>query len=281
MNSRLTIENIQNKKKNEEKITMLTAYDYPMAELLDRGGIDIVLVGDSLANVVQGLDSTRDVSLTEMLYHCQLVSRAVKHALVIGDMPFIAYQPDPSNALIHAKRFIEEASCDAVKIEWFEQCPDVVSDLVSSGLSVMGHVGLTPQTVENLGGFIVQGKDFSSAKKIIEQAKILEQQGCFAIVLECIPDQLAKLITEKISIPTIGIGAGPYCDGQVLVTNDLLGLSQRRSPKFVKRYIDLSTIMSGAIQVFRDEVNNGLFPDDEHSYHMKAEELTKIQEISS
>ncbi|MCD4779280.1 MAG: 3-methyl-2-oxobutanoate hydroxymethyltransferase [Candidatus Omnitrophica bacterium] len=273
---KLTIQDVQKKKVQQQKITMLTAYDFPMAQLLDQAGIDIVLVGDSLANVVQGLTSTKDVTFEDMLYHSQLVRRAVKRALVVGDMPFISYQVDTQNAVIHAKHFIEDARCDAVKVEWFDRCLDVVRDLRAENIPVMGHVGLTPQTVENPAGFKVQGKDFSSAIKIIDQAQQLQGQGCFALVLECVPAELAKMITEQLDIPTIGIGAGAHCDGQVLVTNDLLGLTQGHKPKFVKRYVDLHAIMLETVHSFRAEVLNGIYPDREHSYSMKDDEWNRI-----
>jgi 3-methyl-2-oxobutanoate hydroxymethyltransferase len=275
--NRMTLKEIQEKKRRSAKITMLTAYDFPTAQILDQSGIDIILVGDSLANVVQGRASTKDVSMEDMLYHSQLVRRAVKHALVVGDMPFMSYQVHTQNAVIHAQRFIEEAECDAVKVEWFDQCLDVVRDLRAAHIPVMGHVGLTPQTAEKLGGFKVQGKDLASATKILEQSRRLQEQGCFALVLECMPAELAEMITAELDIPTIGIGAGAHCDGQVLVTNDLLGLTSGHKPKFVKRYVDLQSIMLETLHCFRDEVINEVYPDKEHSYSMKEEEWHKIQ----
>ncbi|MCB9757235.1 MAG: 3-methyl-2-oxobutanoate hydroxymethyltransferase, partial [Candidatus Omnitrophica bacterium] len=223
---------LSQKAQSGQKLTMLTAYDFPMAALIDECGIDIVLVGDSLANVVLGLPSTKDVGISEMLHHAKAVRRAVKNALLLGDMPFSAYQVHPQNAVKNARRFILEAGCDAVKLEWFADCLAVTEKLVKNKIAVMGHVGLTPQTADQLGGFKVQGKDALSAKKIIEQAKNLESAGCFSLVLECVPDQLAAEITRILKIPTIGIGAGLHCDGQVLVTHDLLGMFSQFHPKF-------------------------------------------------
>lgn len=278
MSQRITVEEIIAKKKTQEKITVLTAYDYSLAKLVDKAGIDIVLVGDSLANVVLGLDSTLEVGMTEMIHHAKAVNRGVKHALVVGDMPYEAYQVDVFKAVENAKRFIDEAGCDAIKLEWFDQCLEVAEMVVAQGIPVMGHVGLTPQTAEKLGGFKVQGKDAESAKKIIENAKALEAKGCFCVVLECVPFALAEIITKELSIPTIGIGAGVYCDGQVLVINDILGLFDRYAPKFIKKYADLGDSAVKAITQFRDEVKSCKFPDIEHSYSMSLEEVNRIKE---
>lgn len=272
----MTIEDIQSKKKQGQKITMLTAYDYPLASLLDKAGIDIVLVGDSVANVVLGLDSTKDVGIEQMLHHAKAVRRGVKQALLIGDMPFEALNGTLANAVSSAKRFVKEAGCDGVKVEWFKGCLKMTKAILKNGVPVMGHVGLTPQTAEQLGGFKVQGKEAISAKEILENAKAFEEAGCFSLVLECIPKELAKIITKKLSIPTIGIGAGVDCDGQVLVTHDLLGLFDRYKPKFVKQYVNLSEEILRSILRFREEVEQSQFPDQAHSYTMDAEELRKI-----
>ena len=277
MSERMTIEKVLNKKKQKQKITMLTAYDYSLGSLMDASGVDMVLVGDSVANVVLGLESTRDVGMTEMLHHAKAVRKGVKRALVIGDMPFESYQADTNQSVHNAKRFIEEAGCDAIKLEWFEQCPEVTAKIVQAGIAVMGHVGLTPQRAEEMGGFKVQGKDKESAHQIIEQAKILEQQGCFAVVLECIPTPVAEIITQRLSIPTIGIGAGIHCDGQVLVTHDLLGLSDRFRPKFMKQYVDLKSVVLKGINQFCQEVEKGIFPDESRSYNMNAQELERLK----
>ncbi len=276
MGEAITIEQIKMKKKRREKIVVLTAYDYPLASLIDQAGVDVILVGDSLANVVLGLDSTTDVGMVEMLHHAKAVRRAVKNALLVGDMPFESYQKDPRMAVKNAKRFAEEAGCDAVKLEWFDRCLEVTGQIVKAGIPVMGHVGLTPQTAEKLGGFKMQGKDAVSAKNIIDHAKALEAKGCFSVVLECIPAEIAALITEKLLIPTIGIGAGPACDGQVLVTHDVLGLFDRFKPKFVKQYVRVDNLICDGVGRFCDEVRSGRFPDAAHSYFMNGDEFKKL-----
>jgi 3-methyl-2-oxobutanoate hydroxymethyltransferase len=236
----------------------------------------MILVGDSLANVVLGLDSTTKVGMTEMIHHAKAVTRAVKYALVIGDMPYESYQINPEESVKNARRFIDEAKCDAVKLEWFDRCLEVTAEIIKSGIAVMGHIGLTPQTADKLGGFKVQGKDAETAKRLIEQAIDLEKLGCFSIVLECVPDKIAEMITKKLKIPTIGIGAGLECDGQVLVTHDLLGLFERFKPKFVKQYINLSLQIQKAIEEYKKEVIEGKFPTKEHSFTIKQEELEKL-----
>ncbi|MFH1413224.1 MAG: 3-methyl-2-oxobutanoate hydroxymethyltransferase [Candidatus Omnitrophota bacterium] len=262
--------------KGKRKLTMLTAYDYPLASLVDRAGIDMILVGDSVANVVLGLDSTTKVGMVEMLHHSKAVTRAVKNALVVGDMPYESYQVKIEESVKNAQRFITEANCDAVKLEWFDQCLEVTEKIVQAGIAVVGHIGLTPQTADKLGGFKVQGRDAETAKRLIQQAKDLEKLGCFALVLECVPDKIAGMITKKLKIPTIGIGAGIDCDGQVLVTHDLLGLFERFTPKFVKKYKDISSLILQALEEFKDEVINNKFPTKEHSFTIKEEELNKI-----
>jgi 3-methyl-2-oxobutanoate hydroxymethyltransferase len=216
--------------------------------------------------------------MMEMLHHTKAVRRAVKNALLVGDMPFDSYQLNPEECVKNARRFVEEAGCSAVKLEWFDRCLEVARKIVSARIPVMGHIGLTPQTVDKIGGFKCQGKDAESARKLIQQAKELEQAGCFALVLECVPDRLAGLITNKLKIPTIGIGAGVNCDGQVLVTNDLLGLFDRYTPKFVKKYADVSNLILQALETYKLEVLEGKFPDMEHSFSIKEDELKKIQD---
>lgn len=295
MESKLTIADIL-ALKNKRKITMLTAYDYPLALLTDRAGIDIILVGDSLANVVLGLDSTTKVGMSEMLTSAKAVSRAVKQALVVGDMPYESYQLNPNEAQKNAQRFIDEAQCDSIKLEWFDKCLEVTKEIILSGIAVMGHIGLTPQTADKLGGFKVQGKDAHAAQRLIEQALALEELGCFSLVLECVPDKLAQIITQRLKIPTIGIGAGVNCDGQVLVSYDMLGLferftpletveksgSDKRSltgftPKFVKKYVNLSPLILEAIVKYKEEVLAGKFPAPEHTFSIKEEELKKVK----
>ena len=278
MNStgKMTIQQILEKKKGE-KIIVLTAYDYPLASLLDRCGVDIILVGDSLANVVLGLDSTTQVGMTEMIHHAKAVRRAVKRALLVGDMPFESYQKLPEKAVENARRFVQEAGCDAVKLEWFDRCLEVAHNIVRAGIPVMGHVGLTPQTADQLGGLKVQGKDAAAAQKILENALALEKKGCFSIVLECVPAPLAAMITERLAIPTIGIGAGVDCDGQVLVTHDLLGLFDRFTPKFVQRYARLDEAILEGVGRFCADVREGKFPDEAHSYAMDPGEFKKLK----
>ena len=264
MSKRETIPAIVSKKQCGEKIVMLTAYDYPMAVLLDQAGVDIVLVGDSLANVALGLESTTQVGMDVMIHHAKAVSIGVKRSVVIADMPFEAYQVDRQNAVFHARRFLFEAGCQGVKVEWFSKCLEIVGDLRAASIPVMGHVGLTPQTATDLK---VQGREESEAKKILSQARAFEAAGCFAVVLECVPQGLAQEVTESLNIPTIGIGAGPHCDGQVLVTHDMLGLNDRKIPKFVKRYADLGQQALAAVKTFRDDVGSGRFPGPEQTFH--------------
>jgi len=276
MDNKITVQDIL-ALKGKRKITMLTAYDYPLASLIDQAGIDMILVGDSVANVVLGLESTTQVGMQEMIHHAKAVTRAVKQALVIGDMPYDSYQVNPAESVKNARRFIEEAKCDCVKLEWFDRCLEVTESIIKAGIAVMGHIGLTPQTADKLGGFKVQGKDAEAAQRLIEQAVALEKLGCFAIVLECVPDKIAAIITQKLRIPTIGIGAGVDCDGQVLVSHDMLGLFVRYTPKFVKKYVNLSALIAQAIQDYKKEVEEESFPDKEHSFSIKEEELKKLK----
>ncbi len=275
-NAKITLKDILDLK-NKRKITMLTAYDFPLGSLVDKAGIDMILVGDSLANVVLGLDSTTKVGMTEMLHHAKAVTRAVEHALVVGDMPYDSYQVNPEECVKNARRFIEEALCDAVKLEWFDKCLEVTEKIISAGIPVMGHIGLTPQTADKIGGFKVQGKDALAAQKLIDQGISLQKLGCFSIVLECVPDKIAAIITKKLKIPTIGIGAGLDCDGQVLVIHDLLGLFERFKPKFVKQYINLSPLIRKAIEEYKNEVTALKFPAPEHIFGIKEEELKKLK----
>jgi 3-methyl-2-oxobutanoate hydroxymethyltransferase len=276
MNEKITVKDIL-ALKDKRKIAMLTAYDYPLAYLMDKAGIDMILVGDSLANVVLGLEFTTQVGMPEMLHHAKAVTRAVKHALVVGDMPYSSYQINPQESVNNARKFIEEAKCDAIKLEWFQECLAVTKKIVAAEIPVMGHIGLTPQTADKLGGFKVQGKDAQAAQRLIEEALALEELGCFSIVLECVPDKIAQIITQKLRIPTIGIGAGKFCDGQVLVVHDLLGLFERYRPKFVKQYLNLSEGIQKAFSNYIQEVREGEFPGPEHSFSIKEEELKKLK----
>lgn len=252
--------------KGKQKIACLTAYDYSMARLVDEAGIPLVLVGDSLAMTMLGYCTTLPVTMAEMLHHTAAVSRGVKSALVVGDMPFMSYQVSIEKALENAGRFIKEAAADAVKIEGGAARSDLVGALVSNGIPVLGHIGLTPQSVRALGGFKVQGKEADDARRLVEDAQALQAGGVFAIVVECVPAELGKQITKAVTVPTIGIGAGRDCDGQVLVTHDLLGLYSGVSPKFVKRYAELGDAAKKALVRFSEDVQRGAFPDEEHSY---------------
>ena len=271
-----TIAELMQKKEKGQKITMMTAYDYPTANLVDQAGIDIVLVGDSLGMVMLGYDSTVPVTMDEMIHHCKAVSRGTKNSFIIGDMPFMSYHTSIEQAIINAGRFIKEASCDSVKLEGGSDMAPVIKAIVRTGIPVCAHIGLTPQTATMLSGFKVQGKDAESAKELIQSAKDLEVAGAFMIVMECIPDSLAARITGELTIPTIGIGAGKDCDGQVLVYHDLVGLFERFTPKFVKQYTNLSPRIKEALVQYRAEVENGTFPGPEHSFAMKKEEAKKI-----
>lgn len=274
---KVTLTDIYNKKKEGRKITMLTAYDYPVARIMDGAGLDAILVGDSLGMVALGYESTVPVTMEEMLIHARAVRRGTKYAFLIGDMPFLSYQISKEEAVRNAGRFMKEAGCDAVKLEGGSEVSETVKAIVDAGIPVLGHLGLTPQTVSKLGGYKVQGKDAESAKRILNEALVLEKAGCFAIVLECVPAQVAKLISESLRIPTIGIGAGPHCDGQVLVTNDMLGLFDKFTPKFVKQYAKLAGIISDAIKQYKEDVESGRFPSKEHGFVIKEEELDKLR----
>jgi 3-methyl-2-oxobutanoate hydroxymethyltransferase len=253
------------KKKNDEKIIMLTCYDYSFAHILDSAGVDILLVGDSLANVVLGLDQTRKVSASEMRAHTKAVASGSKNCLVVVDMPYTAYQRDPTQSLHYAHMFLK-AGADAVKIEWFTRCLEVAEALRKEKIPVMGHIGLTPQTAHLLGGYKVQGKEKESAKNLMQQAQQLQQRGVFSLVLECIPWQLARTISQNLTIPTIGIGAGKYCDGQVLVLYDMLGLYPKRKARFVRMYSNLTEEVKKAVFSFKSDVLAGQFPAQRESY---------------
>lgn len=264
--TRVTTATVREMKRKGEKITMLTAYDYPTAVVLDEAGIDILLVGDSLAMVVLGYDSTLPVTMEEMIHHTKAVVRGTKRAMVVGDMPFMSYQASVADAVRNAGRFLQEGGAQAVKLEGGREVAETVLKITQSGIPVMAHLGLTPQSVHQLGGYKVQGKEEKVAKKIMEDAKILEEAGAFSLVLECVPKGLAEEITKNLSIPTIGIGAGVHCDGQVLVVHDMLGLFERFTPKFVKKYANLNVQIKEAVKTYIDEVKKGTFPDDAHSF---------------
>jgi len=249
-----------------EKISMLTAYDSSMARLLAGCGIDILLVGDSLGMVMLGYESTVPVTMEEMLHHARAVRRGAADTFIVGDMPYGSYHTGERDAVVNGLRFLKEAACDAVKLEGGLNMCGVVEALVSAGVPVMAHIGLTPQTAAQLGGYKVQGKDVKDARKMLEEAKGLEEAGAFSLLMECVPDGLAQVITEEIDIPTIGIGAGVHCDGQVLVSHDLLGMFDKFTPKFVKKYADLSPRIKTAIKQFNTEVKEAGFPAREHCF---------------
>jgi len=268
---KITIVDLQEKKEKGEPITMLTAYDYPTALLVDQAGIDIILVGDSLAMVVLGHESTVTATMDEMIHHCKAVARGARYPLLVGDMPFLSYQVDRSEAVRNAGRFLKEGGMDVVKLEGGQEMADTVKAIVDAGIPVMAHIGLTPQSISKLGGYRVQGRSLEAARKLLADAKALEEAGAFAVLLEAVPDRLARLITERLRVPTIGIGAGPDCDGQVLVIHDLIGLFDRFTPRFVKRYANIFPVLTEALEQFRDEVVRGEFPGPEHCFTMKDE----------
>jgi len=274
---KITPVDIQAMKKQGRKITMLTAYDYPLALLEYRAGIDVILVGDSLAMTVLGHANTLPVTMDEMVHHTKAVVRGAKHCLIVGDMPFMSYNTSEREAIINAGRLMKEAGADAVKLEGGVSVKDTVRAIVKGGIPVMAHIGLTPQTISMLGGFKVQGKDAQAAQKIIDDALSLEDAGAFSVVLEAVPAPIAKMVTDRLTIPTIGIGAGVHCDGQVLVVHDMLGLFDRFTPKFAKRYVNLSEQILKAFEVYIEEVMKGAFPTDQHSFHIDEKELGKIK----
>ena len=261
-----SILSFQEKKAAAEKITVLTAYDAAMARLLHQADVDMLLVGDSLGMVVLGYDSTVPVTMEQMLHHCAAVRRGAPEAFVVGDMPFGSYQCDSSEAVRNAIRLVKEAGCDAVKLEGGTEVVAVVQRIVTAGVPVMGHIGLTPQTASQLGGYKVQGRDLPGARKMLADARALQKSGVFAMVLECVPSELAALITEQVAVPTIGIGAGTECDGQVLVISDLLGMYEKFVPRFVKQYAHLAPQMLAAVQQYVGEVRQGKFPSTDQSF---------------
>jgi 3-methyl-2-oxobutanoate hydroxymethyltransferase len=264
--NKISVSTIKAMKQNHEKIAMLTAYDYPTALLLDECGVELILVGDSLGMVVLGYDSTLPVTMEDMLHHTKAVTRGVSSSMVIGDMPFLSYQCSVDQAVCNAGRFLQEAGAHGIKLEGGREHEETVRRISLAGIPVMAHLGLTPQSVHQFGGYKVQGKDQSAAKRMIEDAKILEEAGAFAVVLECIPSSLAKTITQAVSIPTIGIGAGADCDGQVLVIHDMLGLYERFTPKFVKKYSTLNKNIKKSVKQYIKEVKDSSFPDKNHSF---------------
>ncbi|MPM25462.1 3-methyl-2-oxobutanoate hydroxymethyltransferase [bioreactor metagenome] len=272
----ITTSTIRQMKVDGRPSTMITAYDYAMARNVDEAGIDMILVGDSVGNVMLGYSSTIPVTMDAMIHHTQAVVRGTKYALVVGDMPFMSYQASEAEGLMNAGRFLKEGGCAAIKLEGGSEVCPLVKKMVTAGIPVMGHIGLTPQSVNQFGGFKVQGKDVAAAQKLLDDAKALEAAGAFSIVLECVPAALAAKVSELISIPTIGIGAGNGCDGQVLVCNDLLGVSNGFTPKFVKKYRDLHQEIVGAVSEYISDVRDRSFPAPEHTFKIDDEVLEKL-----
>jgi len=263
---KITIHDFLRKKAENKKISMITAYDYPFAKIVDEAGIDGIIVGDSVGMVVQGLENTLPVTMDEMIYHTKMVARAVQNTIVIGDLPFMSYQASIEEAVRNAGRFLKEAGASVVKIEGGAEVAEHIKAMTRSDVPVMAHIGLTPQSIHRMGGYKVQGKTEESAKRLLEEAHIAEDAGAFSLLLEAIPMNLAKKITEELSIPTIGIGAGPHCDGQVLVLHDVIGLFERFLPKFAKQYVNLKDQALKAISLYKEEVDKGIFPSEKQSF---------------
>lgn len=276
MKKKLTIPQFKDLKAQGKKFRMVTAYDYTFASIVEKTPIEMILVGDSLGMVVLGYDSTVPVTMEDMIHHIKPVVRGARNTFVVGDMPFGSYNVSVSEAIRNANRIIQEGGADAVKLEGGSNVLDIVSEMVKGGIPVVGHIGLTPQTATQLGGFKVQGKDTEIARKLVEDALHLEQAGAFALVLECVVAPIAQLITEKVAIPTIGIGAGPACDAQVLVMQDLLGMYDKFTPKFVKQYAQLNGQIVEALNSYAQEVADGVFPGPEHTFGLNKDQLGRI-----
>jgi 3-methyl-2-oxobutanoate hydroxymethyltransferase len=276
---KITTLTIQEKKQQHEIITCLTAYDYATSRLVDEAGIDMILVGDSLAQVVLGYENTLPVTMDEMLHHTRAVRRGVKSAMVIADMPFGAYHDDIKEGVHNALRFVKEAGAEAVKVEGGEKRAELVRRILDAEVPVVGHIGLTPQSLHKLGGFKVQGKDLSGIEQLMKDAMALDRAGVFCMVLEGVPREVAAMITHEVSVPTIGIGAGPDCDGQVLVLHDILNLTFAAPAKFVRRYGDAASLINNAVQQFKADVQSGSYPADEESYHLPRETRSALETI--
>jgi 3-methyl-2-oxobutanoate hydroxymethyltransferase len=276
---KITVASLREKKLHHEPITCLTAYDYSSARLVDEAGVDIVLVGDSLAQTMLGYENTLSVTLDEMLHHTRAAHRGVKQALLVGDMPFGSYQSDASDAVRNAARFVKEAGAEVVKIEGGEKRAELIRRIIDAEIPVAGHIGLTPQSVNVMGGYKVQGKDLSGVEQLMRDAVALDRAGVACIYLEGIPREVAAMITAEVKTPTIGIGAGPDCDGQVLVFHDLLNLSFGHPAKFVRRYADLGAAITGAVQTFRADVTSHQYPSDQESYHLPKETRAALETV--
>jgi 3-methyl-2-oxobutanoate hydroxymethyltransferase len=277
--AKVTINSIQEKKQQGTPITCLTAYDYATSRLVDQAGIDMILVGDSLAMVVLGYENTLPITVDEMLHHTRAVRRGVKRALVIADMPYASYQVDEKQAVENAARFVKDGGAEAVKIEGGEKRVSLVHRLLDAEIPVMGHVGLTPQSLNVMGGYRVQGKTMNAIERLVKDAVALDRAGAFSIVLEGIPREVARIITEEVESPTIGIGAGPDCDGQVLVFHDILNLTDREPAKFVRQYADAAALITGAVAQFKADVEAKTFPADSESYHLPRETQVALEVI--
>lgn len=276
MAEKITVSVLREKKAQGLKITMVTAYDYPSARMVEEAGLDMILVGDSLGNAVLGYENTLPVTMDEMVHHTRAVCRGTRHTFVVADLPFLSYHVSVEQAILNAGRLVKEGGAQAVKLEGGKERLEVIKRIIAAEIPVMGHLGLTPQSIHQFGGFKVQGKNKEQAEKLLADALLLEEAGVFALVLECVPAPLAAMITEKLSIPTIGIGAGSGCDGQVLVWHDLLGITQNLKPRFVKNYAHLHDDITGALKQYKAEVEKGQFPAAEHSYTMKEEEIPRL-----
>lgn len=275
--SKVTIKDLKKMKQQGTKISMVTAYDYPTAYMVNKSGIEVILVGDSLSMTVLGHDSTVPCTMEQMIHHVKPVVKGAPDSIVVGDMPFGSYNVSKEQAITNANRFLKEGGCDVVKLEGGKEMLETIRGIINAGIPVIGHIGLTPQTVSKLGGFKVQGKDLETAKKLINDALELEEAGVCALVLECVPEQLGKIITEKISIPTIGIGAGRYCDGQVLVFHDMFGLFEKFVPKFSKQYLNLAPEIIKGLEQYKQEVREAKFPEEKHIFGgIDEEDLKKL-----
>lgn len=274
--AKVTCQTLIEMKQRGEKITYTTAYDYSTGLLVDRAGIDVILVGDSLGMTMMGEDTTVPVTMEQMIHHIRCVVKGAKNPMIVGDLPFGSYNVSKEQAIMNATRLMKEGGCDVVKLEGGAVVKDTVKAVVDAGIPVMGHIGLTPQTISKLGGFKVQGRSAAAAQALIEDAKALEAAGASSIVLECIPAPISKMITEAVSIPTLGIGAGIHCDGQIMVFHDMVGLFDKFTPKFVKKYANLSEIILKALAEFKEDVKSGRFPEEQHSFTIKEEELKRL-----
>ena len=278
MKNKFTVSDFKEHKKNGKKISVLTAYDYPTAKILDESGVDCILVGDSLGMVVLGYEDTTRVTMEDMIHHTKAVVRGTNHALVVADLPFLSYHTGKYESVRNAGRLVNEGGCKAVKLEGGEEILDSVEAIINAGIPVMGHLGYTPQSVNLFGGHKAQGKTLATAKKIYKDAVLLQEAGAFSIVLECVPYKLASLISQRLDIPTISIGAGPFCDGQVLVTQDMVGMFRDFTPKHVKKYADMGTVLEGAVKYFITEVYEGSFPTEMNSFIIDDEIINELNE---